>query len=197
MKRLHYFNGFNSAIPAEVEPGSKLDEVRLFCERAGYAFCPVSIDYRRAAQQREEILAGLPGNVEEIIFSGSSMGGWFARILQVSVQRPDIPVIGLAFNPVAHLEKLRGFEGPQMNFVTGERYHWGADDTGRLLALEASVDFEAARPFWVFCDQGDELIDWRDMRARYAPFARFHAFPGGEHRFIHARESLELFARGL
>jgi predicted esterase YcpF (UPF0227 family) len=67
-----------------------------------------------------------------------------------------------------------------------------------LEALEAAVDFEAkGPPFWVFCDKGDELIPWRDSRARYTPIARFHAFEGGEHRFSHAREALEMFARDL
>jgi predicted esterase YcpF (UPF0227 family) len=195
MKLLYYFNGFNSAIPEQIEPGSKLDEVRSFCTREGYELRPITIDYRHTAEHREEILAELPDDVDEVVFCGTSMGGWFSRILQVSVQRPGLRAVALAFNPVAHLENMRRHEGPQLNFVTGERYHWGPEDTGRILALQASVDYEASLPFWVFCDKGDELIDWRDSCARYKPIARFHAFEGGEHRFAHAREALEIFSQ--
>jgi predicted esterase YcpF (UPF0227 family) len=196
IKLLFYFNGFNSAIPDEIEPGSKLDEAQRFAAANGYRFLPVTIEYRRAAAQLEQILASIPEALDEVVFCGSSMGGWFARIAQVATARKGLNVVAVAFNPVARLDgPLRQFEGPQLNYVTGEHYHWHAEDTERLLALEASVDFGADLPFWVFCDRGDELIDWRDSRARYATIARFHAFPGGEHRFLHAREALEMFAQ--
>lgn len=193
LKRLYYFNGFNSAIPDEIEPGSKLDEVRRFCARRDFDLCPVTVDYRRAGEQRDEILATIPDDAHELVFCGTSMGGWFSRILQVSAARPGRRVSAVAFNPVVRLENMRRHEGPQLNFVTGERYHWGSADSERLIGVQAAVDFEADLPFWVFCDQGDELIDWRESRARYAPIARFHAFEGGEHRFIHAREALAIF----
>ena len=194
MNLFFYFNGFNSAIPDEIEPGSKLDEAQRFAAANGYRFRPVTIEYRRAAAQLEEILAGIPEDAEEVVFCGTSMGGWFARIAQVAAARAGLRALAVAFNPVARLENMRAFEGPQLNYVTGERYQWRAKDTERLLALEASVDFGADLPFWVFCDKGDELIDWRLSRERYGAMARFHAFEGGEHRFIHAREALEIFA---
>lgn len=195
MNLFFYFNGFNSAIPDEIEPGSKLDEAQRFAAVNGYRFMPVTIEYRRAAAQLEEILAGIPEDAEEVVFCGTSMGGWFARIAQVAAARAGLRALAVAFNPVARLENMRAFEGPQLNYVTGERYQWHAGDTQRLLALEASVQYGAELPFWVFCDKGDELIDWRESRTRYAPIARFHAFAGGEHRFFHAREALQMFAQ--
>lgn len=196
MKLFFYFNGFNSAIPDEIEPGSKLDEARRFCEKHDYRFLPVTIDYRRATEQLRQILASIPEEAAEVVFCGTSMGGWFSRVAQAAATQPGRTVLAVAFNPVTRLDgPLRQFEGPQLNFVTGERYDWHPEDTDRLLALEATVDFTIDQPFFVFCDEGDELIDWRESRARYAPIARFQAFPGGEHRFAHAREALEIFAR--
>ena len=194
MRQLYYFNGFNSAIPDAIEPGSKLDETRQFCAREGLEFKPVSIDYRKATEQREEILDSLPRTLQTLVFTGTSMGGWFSRIMQVSAVLPGRETFAVAFNPVAWVEKMRTHEGAQYNFVTGERYHWGPEDSRQLCRLEASVAFDTDLPFWVFCDKGDELIDWRESQRRFASIARFHAFEGGEHRFTHAREAWEMVA---
>ena len=88
--------------------------------------------------------------------------------------------------------------GPQVNFVTGERYLWEAADSGRLGDLERAVDYDAALPFYVYVDKGDEVIDWRASAERHSAIARFRAFEGGSHTFEHVREALADFtaARG-
>jgi len=204
MKLLFYFNGFNSAIPDDWSDNAKIVAVEAFARRRGYRFLPTSIDYRRADACARRILArpefaasrAAPGGLQDVVFSGSSMGGWFARIMQLLLarERPDLPVEALAFNPVFDLV-LHGhlLLGPQVNFATGERYAWNERNSERLGRLERSVDFDAPLPFYVYVDKGDEVIGWRESANRHGEIARFVAFEGGSHLFEHAEQALTDF----
>jgi predicted esterase YcpF (UPF0227 family) len=199
---LLYFNGFNSAIPPDWSDNGKIVGVEDFARRSGLQFLPCTIDYRRAHARSGAILdrvaAEVPDDAGPVIFSGSSMGGWFARIMQVKMarRRPGLATEALAINPAFDLG-LHGnlLVGPQENFVTGERYDWSAADSERLGELERSVDYDAPLPFFVYVDKGDEVIDWRASAARHATIARFRAFEGGSHTFEHVPEALDDFAR--
>jgi predicted esterase YcpF (UPF0227 family) len=198
---LFYFNGFNSAIPSDWSDNAKIVGVEDLARRQGFRFLPCTVDYRvareRSAEIVERVAKELPGGGGRVIFSGSSMGGWFARIMQVLLarSRPGLAVEALAFNPAFDLS-LHGHVllGRQENFVTGEEYVWGVADTDRLAQLERLVDYDAPLPFFVYVDKGDEVIDWRASAARHAGIARFHAFEGGSHTFEHVREALRDFA---
>lgn len=203
-KLLFYFNGFNSAIPADWSDNAKIVAVENFARQQGYRFLPTTIDYRRAAEYARAIVArpefgtdgDQAGELAEVVFSGSSMGGWYARIMQLLLarERPDLAIEALAFNPAFDLG-LHGhlLLGPQVNFVTGEGYEWGERDSERLGRLERSVDFDAALPFYVYVDKGDEVIGWRHSAVRHGEIARFVAFEGGSHLFEHAEEALADF----
>lgn len=198
MKLLFYFNGFNSAIPGDWSDNEKIVALADWAARCGYRFLPCSVDYRRAGAQAGAILAGLADGAwpERVIFSGSSMGGWFARIMQLRLARarPGLPAEALAFNPAFDLA-LHGHVllGPQVNLITGEAYEWTARDSETLKRLEQSVDFDASLPFFVYVDKGDEVIDWALSATRHTPIARFVAYEGGSHGFEHAREALQDF----
>lgn len=210
MVLLFYFNGFNSAIPDDWSDNEKLVAVEAFARDRGFRFLPTTIDYRRAGACVEDILARpelaapTDGAARRVIFAGSSMGGWFARVMQLrlAAERPALPVEALAFNPAFDLG-LHGqvLVGPQLNFVSGEAYEWTAADSARLAALEASVDYDAPLPFYVYADQGDEVVSCEYSARRHARISRFVAFAGGSHRFEHAREALADFeaasARGV
>jgi uncharacterized protein len=199
VKLLFYFNGFNSAIPEDWSDNQKIVAVADWAALRGYRFLPYSVDYRRAGARTASILAELADGPwpERVIFSGSSMGGWFARIMQLRLAcaRPDLPAQALAFNPAFDLA-LHGHVllGPQVNSVTGEAYEWTERDSAALKRLEESVDFDAPLPFFVYVDMGDEVIDWTLSAARHRPIAHFVAFEGGSHGFEHAREALQDFA---
>jgi predicted esterase YcpF (UPF0227 family) len=198
---LLYFNGFNSAIPPDWSDNEKILGVEDFARRLGLQFLPCTIDYRHAHERSEEILARVASEVPDrrgpVIFSGSSMGGWFARIMQVKMagRVPGLATEALALNPAFDLG-LHGhlLVGPQENFVTGERYDWTAADSERLGRLERSIDYDAPLPFFVYVDKGDEVIDWRASADRHASIARFRAFEGGSHTFEHVPQALEDFA---
>jgi predicted esterase YcpF (UPF0227 family) len=198
---LLYFNGFNSGIPEDWSGNQKISGVENFALRHGFRFAPCTVDYRRASERLAEILRlvdeDLPGDRGQMILSGASLGGWFARIVQVKLaqRRPGLATEALAFNPAFDL-RLHGqvLHGPQVNAITREQYEWAAGDSERLGRLEQSVDYDAPLPFFVYVDKGDEVIDWRASAARHAGIARFHAFEGGSHVFEHVQDALEDFA---
>jgi len=204
VKLLFYFNGFNSAIPDDWSDNEKIVAVEDFAARRGFRFLPRSIDYRTAAADAAEVLrliemqpAGAP---QQVVFSGSSMGGWFARIMQLLLagEQPGLPAAALAFNPAFDLGlHSHMLLGPQVNHVTFEEYEWTEQDSTALKQLEASVDYDAELPFFVYVDKGDEVIGWEYSAARHTPIARFFAFEGGSHIFEHAAAALADFDQGL
>jgi predicted esterase YcpF (UPF0227 family) len=193
---LFYFNGFNSAIPPDWSDSEKIVALEAYARARSFRFVPHSVDYRRAQEQARDILAGLGEDVTGVIFSGSSMGGWFARVMQLLLARarPGLPVEALAFNPAfdvrSHGHLLLG---PQVNQVTLEEYEWTTHYGAGLRALEDSVDYDAPLPFFVYVDKGDEVIGWRYSAARHIPIAHFVAFEGGSHSFEHAAQALQDF----
>jgi predicted esterase YcpF (UPF0227 family) len=197
LKLLYYFNGFNSAIPDDWSDNEKIVAVEGYAAARGLQFVPFTVNYRRAREHAAEILRQMAGEtVEQVVFSGSSMGGWFARIMQLLLvrERPGLPVEALAFNPAFDMG-LHGHMllGPQVNFVTLEEYEWTERDSAKLKHLEQSVDYDAPLPFFVYVDKGDEVIGWEHSAARHGEIARFLAFEGGSHSFEHSLEALQDF----
>lgn len=197
MKLFFYFNGFNSAIQDDFSNSPKIVAAAEFALNQGFRFIPASIDYRRAASHLEDLLEQLHDKVEEVVFCGSSMGGWFARIMQLSLarRRQGLTVTAIAFNPAydvgLHQHLLLG---PQLNHVTLEEYEWTQANSQALVTLEEQVDYDAELPFFVYCDKGDEIINWADSAARHSGISRFLAFEGGCHSFDHFNEALTDFS---
>lgn len=194
---IYYFNGFNSAIPEDWSDNEKIVAIEEYAAARDLGFVPYTVNYRHAREHAAEILRRLADDtLEQVVFSGSSMGGWFARVMQLLLarQRPGLPVEALAFNPAFDLG-LHGHMllGPQVNFVTLEEYEWTEADSAKLKQLEQSVDYDAPLPFFVYVDKGDEVIGWEHSAARHGSIARFLAFEGGSHSFEHSREALRDF----
>ena len=198
MKFFYYFNGFNSAILEDFSGSPKIVAAADFTLNNGYRFVPVSISFRQAVDHRREILETLPAEVTEVVFCGSSMGGWFARIMQLSLlqSRPGIRVAAIGFNPAFDLPLNEDvLVGPQVNYVTLEEYEWTADHCRQLSVMEEEVDYDADQAFYVYCDQDDEVIPWKSSEARHHEISRFISYPGGCHSFDHFNEALADFAQ--
>lgn len=190
---LFYFNGFNSAIQDDYSGSPKIVAVAEYACRRGFSFMPVSIDFRRASIHTREILDSLTADLQRVVFCGSSMGGWFARMMQLLLiqARPCLRVEALTFNPAFDLGSHGHLlVGPQLNYVTLEEYDWTEEHSRQLKRLEDSVDYDSPVPFFVYVDKGDEVIDWQLSAARHAPISQFHAFEGGCHSFAHFSEAL-------
>jgi predicted esterase YcpF (UPF0227 family) len=197
MKLFYYFNGFNAAILEDYSGSPKIVAAAEFARERNFSFAPVSINFRQAAIHRRTILDQTGDDVDEVIFCGSSMGGWFARIMQLSLiqSRPGIETAAIGFNPAFDLGPNGDFLiGPQMNFVTLEQYEWTADHGSQLRDLEEQVDYDAAQPFYVYCDKDDEVISWEASALRHRGISHFMAFEGGCHSFTHFTEALRDFA---
>jgi predicted esterase YcpF (UPF0227 family) len=196
VKLLFYFNGFNSAILDDYSGSPKIVAVAEYAQSRGYDFIPVSVCFRQALEQSREILALVGESVDEVIFCGSSMGGWFARIMQLLLnhEKPGIKSLAIAFNPAFDLS-MYGYMlvGPQLNYVTLEEYDWTRAHSEQLRLLESSVDYGAALPFFVYVDKMDEVISWKQSAAKHSPISRFIAFEGGCHSFDHFLEALADF----
>lgn len=193
---VYYFHGFASAIPRDFAESPKITAVAAWAARRGRAFRPQNVDYREAPRRTRELLNGVGDNVDDVIFCGASMGGWFARIMQLRLARarPGLPVAALVFNPAFNLAEFGHLlEGPQINYVTQQAFEWTARHSARLVALEREVDYHAALPFWVYVDRDDEVISAELSERFHRGFARFRVFAGGSHSFEHAAEALEEF----
>ena len=197
-KLLFYFNGFNSAVLDDYSGNPKIVAVAEYAQSRAYDFVPVSVCYRQALEQSREILALVGESVDEVIFCGSSMGGWFARIMQLllNIEKPGVKSSTIAFNPAFDLSMYgHMLVGPQVNYVTGEEYEWTVDHSMQLRSLERGVDYGAALPFFVYVDKLDEVIGWKQSAARHSPISRFVAYEGGCHSFDHFREALADFEK--
>ena len=152
--------------------------------------------YAKQGNASIEVADEVDGSVRDVVFCGASMGGWFARIMQLLLarSRPGLPVAAVVFNPAFNLAEFSHLlEGPQVNYVTGQNFEWTPAHSRRLVELEAAVEYRNAQPFWVYVDRNDEVID-ADLSERFhRGFARFHAFTGGSHSFEHAPEALRDF----
>ena len=167
---VYYFHGFASAIPRD------------------FADSP--------PERARALLDEIGGEVRDTVFCGASMGGWFARVMQLLLaqSRPGLPVAAVVFNPAFNLAEFGHLlEGPQVNYVTQQRFDWSPRHSRRLVELEAAVDYRAALPFWVYVDRDDEVIDAGLSERFHRDFARFRAFAGGSHSFEHAPEALRDF----
>ena len=131
-------------------------------------FVPVTIDYRRVFEHREEVLQRVDPAAGEVIFCGTSMGGWFARILQLTLDARGFPgnTVTLAFNPAFNIAAITDhFEGSWVNFVTFERYEWSSEDSRQLVRMDSSVQYDAGGNFYVYVDKRDEVFDWQASAA--------------------------------
>lgn len=200
VRQLFYFNGFNSAILEDYSDNPKIVAVADFARARGYRFTPFSVRYRQAAVQADAVLDRMSKEVSEVVFCGSSMGGWFARILQLMLdhRRPGIKSAAVAFNPAYDL-RLHGHMllGPQQNHVTLENYVWTEEHGAGLHRMEAAVDYDTGLPFFVYLDKGDELIGWEHSAQRHSPISKVMIYEGGCHSFDHYHEALADFERAF
>ena len=195
-----YFNGFNSGILDDFSGSAKIVAAHDFAVGQGYGFVPVSTCYREVEEVYESVLARIDGSVPEVVFCGSSMGGWFARVLQLTARQrwPGLSAACIAWNPAYNLAELAEvLLGPQQNFVTGERYEWTREHGEAMVRLERASGYPAAPPqdrsWYVYVDEDDEVIPLDGSREWHGERAIFTVFNGGCHSFDHAPESLEHF----
>ncbi|MDE2612384.1 MAG: esterase [Burkholderiales bacterium] len=107
---------------------------------------------------------------------GSSLGGFYATVLAERLGCPAVllnPAVDPARDLAAYIGEQRAFHDPQ------QRLTFRAEYIDELRALTPAAITHPER-YCAIIAQGDELLDWREMTARY-PGAHVRLLEGGDH----------------
>ena len=107
---------------------------------------------------------------------GSSLGGYYASWVAHQTRCPSVllnPAVHPARDLARHIGEQTAWHDPE------ERFFFRPEYIDELRALDVS-HLPPAGPELLIAAQGDELLDWREMVARY-PGATQRVLPGGDH----------------
>lgn len=129
---------------------------------------------REAMAQVEQGVAGWPAGRFAVV--GSSLGGFYATAV---AERHGVRAVLL--NPaVDPARDLASYIGEQTAFHDpAERFFFRPEFVDELRALTVPSVTRPERYAALICE-GDEVLDWREMAARYAG-AHLRVLPGGDH----------------
>lgn len=142
-------------------------------------WCPQLPPSPRAAMQLlQEGIAGWPQQTgfDSLAVIGSSLGGFYATWLAEQSGCKAV-LLNPAVNPARDLKRHIGeqtvWQDPQQHFFFEPRF------VDELCALQAGP-LKAPHNYLAVIAKGDELLDWREMAARYAG-AQLRLLEGGDH----------------
>jgi predicted esterase YcpF (UPF0227 family) len=131
---------------------------------------------REAMALLREGIAGWPADPGAAAVLGSSLGGFYATAVAEATGWPAV-LLNPAIDPA---RDLAAYIGEQTAFHTpDERFFFKAEYVGELRALTVPAITRPQRYFAVIA-KGDEVLDWREMTARYAG-ASVRLLEGGDH----------------
>ena len=107
---------------------------------------------------------------------GSSLGGFYATWLAAH-HRCKAVLLNPAIDPARDLAKYIGEQSPWHN--PAERFFFAPEFVDELRALEVGPLPHPER-LWALIAKGDEVLDWREMTARY-PGSPQVVMEGGDH----------------
>lgn len=128
-----------------------------------------------------EAVAGVMGDIahwprERMAVLGSSLGGFYATVVAERTGCPAVllnPAVDPARDLAAHIGEQTAYHDPDQHFF------FRADYVDELRALSPPRITRPERYFAVIA-KGDEVLDWREMSARYAG-APMRLLEGGDH----------------
>jgi predicted esterase YcpF (UPF0227 family) len=164
LTHLLYLHGFRSS------PGSAkaLRMAAWAAEQPGLHFaCPqLPPSPREAMALVAELVAGWPATGAAVI--GSSLGGFYATSLaeQPAHRGWRVAVLNPAVDPARdlarHIGTLTAWHDPELKF------EFTAQHVAELAALTPPARLTTPARYYALIAKGDELLDWREMLARYA-----------------------------
>ena len=202
-RRLVYFHGFNSA----PDPGSeKIQAIQALGKALDYRVLTPLVRYQHLrGQSADAALNFADGRTlgeclqgcSQVVFAGSSLGGWLAMRLAALYRVQGRLLINPSLQPFATLR--HHLSEHMVNFVSGEHYRLPEDFTDQVQALDRCArEFEdSGIPTLVLLDMDDEVLDSAYSLQYCQGWARVHAFEGGSHRFEHIREASPLMHEWL
>jgi len=123
---------------------------------------------------------------------GSSLGGFYATVLAERLGCAAVllnPAVDPARDLAAYIGEQRAFHDPQ------ERFEFRAGYVDELRALAPAAIMRPER-YCAVIAKGDELLDWREMTARYAG-AQIRLLEGSDHALSDFDEHLPHLLRFL
>ena len=180
---IFYLHGFRST-PLSNKALQLADFIKLH-EPALQFFCPaLPVSPAEAVALIERLMAARSD--QEICLVGSSLGGFYATYLAERYGMRAI-LLNPAITPQRDLK----------NYL-GEQTVYGSDATifvkqEFLAELEALSVAAISRPerYFLLAATGDELIDWRDMTAKYQGVKQ-HVIEGSDHGISDFAEYIQL-----
>jgi predicted esterase YcpF (UPF0227 family) len=175
---LLYLHGFRSS-PGSTKSRMVAEHVRTHHPQLTW-WCPqLPPSPREAAQMLMAGIAGWPRAGMAVI--GSSLGGFYAGwIAEQTGCRAVLlnPAVHPARDLARHIGEQTAWHDPN------ERFYFHAAYVDELRAMESPPDSPAAQAamarMFAIIAKGDEVLDWREMAARY-PLARIRLLEGSDH----------------
>lgn len=183
-----YLHGFNS----DVDPDN--EKVKILRENFDDV---LTIGYDSFAP-RERILQHIHKTVEDciddIVFVGTSLGGYFSIEAGRVFDRPSIAV-NCAMDPYSFFSALPDKE--YVNYVnkTVERLKHSSIESYRGREVSYRISDYTRSPLMIF-DAEDEVFSTTESVRKYSDFQTV-VFPGGNHRFSHMPEAIKFMKNYL
>ena len=189
-----YLHGFNSAsLDKEgrlLVNKPKLAVLQAFCQEQQIKLVAPNVDYRDFEGLVEDQLMAWNQLIDQgfqVVFMGSSMGGFASEYLAMKTGSPAIMI-----NPViSPTNLLPQFIGVTTNAETGINYQWSLEHCHSYSVFEQHL-IQSNRVFTrlVLLDMGDELLDSTVSLQHYRSLGQVLNYEGGSHSFEHMQESL-------
>ena len=138
------------------------------------------------------VRSGIAGWPSTSAVLGSSLGGFYATVVAESTGWPAVllnPAIDPARDLAAYIGEQTAFHDPTQHFF------FRAEFVDELRTLTPGAITRPERYFAVIA-KGDELLDWREMTARYAG-ATVHLLEGSDHALSDFEDHLPHLLRFL
>ncbi len=173
ISHLLYLHGFRSS-PRSIKAQKVAARVRERHPQVHW-WCPqLPASPRLAMDSIMQGIAGWPRDAMAVV--GSSLGGFYATVVaEVAGCRAVLlnPAIDPARDLARHIGEQTAWHDP------AERFFFDAAYVQELREMQPGPITAAARYFAVIA-KGDEVLDWREMSARY-PGAKIKLLEGGDH----------------
>lgn len=173
---LLYLHGFRSS-PRSAKALRMADWVRDHCPELVFACPQLPPSPAEAIALLEALTADWPS--QGCALMGSSLGGFYASALAEwpRFQSSRVVLLNPAVHPARDLEKYIGEQTCWQD--PDERFFFRPEFIGELQTLQRPRTSTPERVLAVIA-KGDELLDWREMRARYAD-CHTHLLEGSDH----------------
>ncbi|VAX06191.1 hypothetical protein MNBD_GAMMA26-957 [hydrothermal vent metagenome] len=147
---------------------------------------------KQAITELSQLIRELILEHPRLMIIGSSVGGFYGQYLARQFPVFHLMMINPALKP---WDLLHGVDSEQQNFITGERYLLTTEDVAQIRCFEIK-DINDGVSTTIFLDKGDEDIDYRIAADIYGDSGKLYIFAGGNHRFQHMDEAIEIIRGG-